>query len=158
MPTGLVVFIVFMGINLMKLSTRVRYGVRAMIELAKQKNNKPMPLRELAGKQEISAKYLEHMAASLKIAGLIESVRGAEGGYRLAKPANKITILDIYNILDISGEPIECLERSCPREDHCSIREVWEDMSKNINKVLGSKNIQQLANRELKLEKACKKN
>ena len=63
----------------MKLSTRVRYGVRAMIELAKQTENTPVPLRVLAKNQQISNKYLEQMVSSLKIAGLIESVRGAEG-------------------------------------------------------------------------------
>ena len=106
----------------MKLSTRVRYGVRAMIELAKQPSDRPIPLRELAQNQQISPKYLEQMAASLKIAGLIESVRGAEGGYRLARPAREITVWDIYNVLDVSVEPIECLSTHCKREPVCAAR------------------------------------
>ncbi len=137
----------------MKLSTRVRYGVRAMVELAKQRDNRPVPLRKLAENQDISPKYLEQMAASLKIAKLIESVRGAEGGYRLARPASEITVLDIYNVLDVSGDPIDCQESACHRQDYCVMREVWAEMVDSIRKVLSSKNLQQLANRECKLVK-----
>ncbi len=139
----------------MKLSTRVRYGVRAMVELAKQKENQPVPLRELADKQSISPKYLEQMAVSLKIAGLIESVRGAEGGYRLVRPAEEITIMDIYQVLAINSEPIDCHDPPCKRVEYCSAREVWADMIGAMKKSLQSKTLQQLANREIKLEKQC---
>jgi Rrf2 family protein len=137
----------------MKLSTRVRYGVRAMVELAKQKENKPIPLRKLAENQAISPKYLEQMAASLKIAGLIESVRGAEGGYQLARPASEITVLDVYNVLDVSGDPINCVDPPCDRLPYCATRELWSELIDSIQKVLSSRTLQQLANRELKLEK-----
>ena len=137
----------------MKLSTRVRYGVRAMIELAKQKENQPVPLRELAKRQLISPKYLEQMAVSLKIAGLVVSVRGADGGYRLARPASDITVMDIYNVLAINGDPIDCHNPPCPRVEYCSAREVWADMIQSMKKNLQAKTLQQLANREIKLEK-----
>ncbi len=137
----------------MKLSTRVRYGVRAMIELAKQTENKPVPLRVLAKNQNISTKYLEQMVSSLKIAGLIESVRGAEGGYRLARPARDINVWDIYNVLDVSVEPIECLHNCCTRENVCAAREMWAEMTKSITSILKSRNLQQLAKRELELMK-----
>ena len=137
----------------MKLSTRVRYGVRAMIELAKQKPGNHVPLRKLAENQAISTKYLEQMVAALKTAGLVESVRGAEGGYRLAKPANQITVLDIYKVLDVSGDPIDCLSPPCDRMLFCSTRELWAEMITAINKVLKSKTIKQLADRENKLIK-----
>jgi len=136
----------------MKLSTRVRYGVRAMVELAKQKDNKPVPLRQLAESQGISSKYLEQMAASLKIAGLIESVRGAEGGYRLARPAGEITVLDIYNVLDVAGDPIDCEDPVCERIKFCATRELWLELIQSIKKVLNSKNLQQLAGRETRLQ------
>jgi len=138
----------------MKLSTRVRYGVRAMVELAKQKDNKPVPLRQLAESQGISSKYLEQMAASLKIAGLIESVRGAEGGYRLARPAGEITVLDIYNVLDVAGDPIDCEDPGCERIKGCATRELWLELIQSIKKVLSSKNLQQLAARETRLQGA----
>ena len=141
----------------MKLSTRVRYGVRAMIELAKQPSDRPIPLRELAQNQQISPKYLEQMAASLKIAGLIESVRGAEGGYRLARPAREITVWDIYNVLDVSVEPIECLlSTACQREPVCAARELWAEMTEAMTKILKNKNLAHLAKREIELEKKSK--
>ena len=140
----------------MKLSTRVRYGVRAMIELAKQPDKKPVPLRVLAKNQQISIKYLEQMVTALKIGGLLESVRGAEGGYRLNKPANKITAWDIYNVLDTSVDPIECLHHPCDREGNCSAYEVWSEMSESINTILKSYNLQKLAKRELSLQKKRK--
>jgi len=137
----------------MKLSTRVRYGLRAMIELAKQPDNTPVSLRVLAKNQLISTKYLEQMISSLKIAGLIESVRGAEGGYRLARPARSITVWDVYNVLDVSVEPVDCLRTNCSRENICSARELWVELTKSITIILKSRNLQQLAKRELELQK-----
>ncbi|MFC1782419.1 RrF2 family transcriptional regulator [Planctomycetota bacterium] len=137
----------------MKLSTRVRYGLRAMVELAKQSDDMPISLRELAEKQQISPKYLEQMAASLKIAGLVESIRGAEGGYRLGRPADKITAWDIYQVLDIASTPTDCLNHHCNRENICSCRELWDDLNRSIVEILQSYTLQKLAKRELALQK-----
>ena len=87
----------------MKLSTRVRYGVRAMVELAKYPQGEVVSLNDLAKNQGISNKYLEPMMTTLKIAGLVESTRGKLGGYRLAVPAEKITLWEIYSHLDSSA-------------------------------------------------------
>jgi Rrf2 family protein len=124
-----------------------------MIELAKQPDYNPIPLRVLAKNQQISTKYLEQMVTALKISGIIESVRGAEGGYRLARPANSITVWDIYNSLDTFVDPIECMHSPCKREKICGARELWEEMTKAITKILKSRNLQQLAKRELELQK-----
>jgi Rrf2 family transcriptional regulator, cysteine metabolism repressor len=132
----------------MKLSTRVRYGVRAMIELAKQPDNQPISLKQIAKNQGISNKYLEQIAGSLKVARLVESVRGAEGGYRLIKPADKITVWDIYCVLDTAGEPIDCTRPPCKRANFCSIKNVWAEMSESITKILGSYTLAQLAHQE----------
>ena len=137
----------------MKLSTRVRYGVRAMVQLAKQKDDNPVPLRHLAEQQSISTKYLEQMIAAMKIAGLIASVRGAEGGYRLGKPADEITVWDIYRVLDVSGEVIDCQSPPCERIDYCGTRGVWVELVKAIETVLKSKTLRQLADQETRLEK-----
>ena len=141
----------------MKLSTRVRYGLRAMIELAKQDGNNPIPLRELALKQRISSKYLEQMAASLKISGLIESVRGAEGGYRLARPADSITAWDVYNCLDVSVDTIECLQNECSNEPTCGAHLLWVELSDNISRVLKAHNLEKLAKSEQDLTKKYQK-
>ncbi|MBN1846013.1 MAG: Rrf2 family transcriptional regulator [Sedimentisphaerales bacterium] len=125
-----------------------------MIELAKQPDNRPIPLRLLAKNQDISPKYLEQMAASLKIAGLIESVRGAEGGYRLARPAEKITVWDIYNVLDVSVDPIECQSSHCKRQAICSAGQLWLEMTKAMTQILKSRNLRQLAQTEIELIKS----
>jgi len=135
-----------------KLSTRVRYGVRAMIELAKQPPGQAVPLRVLARNQTISPKYLEQMAAALKIAGLIESVRGAEGGYRLTRPPEHITVWDIYRTLDVAAEPIDCLSRECQRLGLCAASELWGRLSTALETILKSHNLKQLAEREQYLQ------
>ena len=136
----------------MKLSTRVRYGVRALIELAKQDNGQPMSLREIARRQEISPKYLEQMISSLKNAGLVRSVRGAEGGYRLGRSAEQISVWDIYSVLDIAATSIDCIPSPCDRIKHCGVREVWSDLYEAIADVLKRHTIAELAKREIKME------
>ena len=135
----------------MKLSTRVRYGLRAMIELAKAPDSDPVPVRKLAQAQSISIKYLEQLAKALKIAGLIESVRGAEGGYRLARPAAEITAWDVYCNLDRVTEPIDCCP--CDRKSRCAAQELWSQMLEAISTVLKDHTIKQLAEREIRLQK-----
>ena len=143
----------------MKLSTRVRYGVRAMVELAKHIGRKPIPLGILAKNQNISSKYLEQLIASLKIAGLVDSVRGAEGGYRLARPADKITVWDVYTVLDVSVDFVGCQNSAylgkddfCEPEEFCEVKETWAEMGKAIATLLKSRTIRELADREQQLE------
>jgi len=146
----------------MKLSTRVRYGVRAMIELATYPEGEVVSLNDLAQSQRISNKYLEPMMTTLKIAGLVESVRGKLGGYRLAAPAKSITLWDIYSKLDTSSTLIECLyqevnqKSACPLLQTCAAHEVWEDLSAAMVSVLQSKNIQDLARRQRQLKSRVK--
>jgi len=146
----------------MKLSTRVRYGVRAMIELASYPEGDIISLSDLAHNQRISNKYLEPMMTTLKIAGLVESARGKLGGYRLAAPAKSITLWDIYSRLDTSSELIECLhhevkqKNSCPLLPTCATHEVWAEMSEAMVSVLKSKNIKDLAKRQKLLKSRAK--
>ncbi|MCP4711649.1 MAG: RrF2 family transcriptional regulator [Planctomycetes bacterium] len=132
----------------MKLSTRVRYGMRAMVELAKNPKDGPLPLRKLAQKQQISMKYLEQLAASLKIAGLIESTRGAEGGYRLARNPDEISAWDIYSALDTTTTPTDCLNIECHREKICACRNLWGDLNNAIEDILKTYNLKKLAHSE----------
>jgi len=128
-----------------------------MIELAKQPHHKPLSLRELALKQNLSAKYLQQMAAALKIAGLIQSVRGAEGGYRLARPAQKISAWDVCLALGTPPDPVECVNNNtCPRLQRCAANELWTELAQAFANVLKSRNIQQLAQREIQLESTTK--
>jgi len=143
---------------MMRLSTKVRYGVRAMIELAKHENGQVVPLGELAARQRISHKYLEPIVAALKIAGLVGSVMGKGGGYRLLRPASDITLWDICSILDVSSVLIDCklqtpgARGACPRLATCVARETWMELDDTIISLLKSKNLKDLARREMKLQ------
>jgi Rrf2 family protein len=137
----------------MKLSTRVRYGLRALIELAKQPDNRPVPLRQLARNQRLSPKYLEQMAAIMKTAGLIESVRGSDGGYRLTRPPQDITVWDVYHVLDTDDALVDCRDSVCERAAFCATRQVWAGLNQAIRKTLQAKNLKELAEQEEKLSR-----
>ena len=143
----------------MKLSTKVRYGLRGLVELALADPDKPVPLKVLAENQDIPNKYLEQMISSLKIAGLVASVRGAEGGYRLAKPPSSITAWDVYQVLDVSAVPVECVDGSCGknRKDVCVCQEMWQELSEAIFNVLQSWTLEKLATREVEMRQTAKK-
>jgi Rrf2 family protein len=133
----------------MKLSTRTRYGLRAIIELAGNQNNGPMQINAIAHKQDISVKYLEQLMAILKSAGFVRSIRGAKGGYILAKPANQIKLSDVFNALEGPVTTVECLENEnyCTRAADCVTRQVWAEVQKAIMNVLQSMTLQDLVDR-----------
>ena len=142
----------------MKLSTKVRYAVRAMTELAMVSDDKFVPLRHVAEKQDLSMKYLEQMAGQLKIAGLVQSVRGAEGGYRLARSADTITVWDIYRVLDVSTELVDCRSTNCAdqrsvcsRSGRCGAQEVWQEISGSVREIMQLWSLKRLAEREVSL-------
>ena len=94
----------------MKLSTRTRYAVRAMIELAQHDAPGPLQLKIIAQRQEISVKYLEQLMAVLKAAGLVNSIRGSRGGYELARASNQITLSDILHCVEGPVATVDCVE------------------------------------------------
>lgn len=94
----------------MKLSTRTRYGIRAVLELAQNNGNRPLQLRIIAQHQDISVKYLEQLMAILRSAGFVRSIRGAKGGYLLAKPPNQVKISDVFDCLEGHIATVECVE------------------------------------------------
>lgn len=127
----------------MKLSTKGRYGVRAMFDLAMYSGEEAIPLKSVAQREQISEKYLEHLFASLKKAGLIHSIRGAQGGYRLARPAEEITLGDIIRVLEGPVAPTDCVVKGsagekCDRASECVMRNVWSRLSDEINAILDS--------------------
>ena len=131
----------------MKLSTRTRYAVRAMIELAKHDLNRPLQLKIIAERQEISVKYLEQLMAVLKSAGLIKSIRGSRGGYILAKAPNQIAIIDILHCVEGPIATVECVEDGsrCSRAADCAAREVWIRVEQAIENVLQSITLRDVA-------------
>ena len=134
----------------MKLSTRTRYGVRALVDLAIHSDGSPVQLREIAEREEISEKYLEHLMSLLKGAGFVRSVRGSKGGYLLAKDAREINLKDVVAVLEGSLAPVECIRDSnvCDRSDSCVTRDVWEEVQDVVNEVLESITLDELRRRK----------
>lgn len=133
----------------MKLSTRTRYGVRAILELATNQSTEPLRIKAIAHRQDISVKYLEQLMAVLKSAGFVRSIRGSKGGYILAKPANQIKLSDIFNALEGPVTTVECLENEnyCARVADCVTRQVWAEVQQAIMNVLQSMTLQDLVDR-----------
>ena len=120
----------------MRLTTKSRYGTRLILDLAIYAKKGPVPLGDVAKRQNISVKYLEQLILKLKKAGLVESQRGPFGGHMLAKPPNEITIGDIVRILEGSAAITDCAEMDeqlcaeCNRAGDCLSRWVWVEASK----------------------------
>ena len=134
----------------MKLSTRTRYGVRAILELAVNKSSGPLRVKTIAQRQDISVKYLEQLMTILKSAGLVRSIRGSKGGYLLAKAANQIKLSDVFNALEgPSAIAVECLEDKsyCARAADCVTRQLWAQVQAAIETVLQSMTLQDLVDR-----------
>jgi Rrf2 family cysteine metabolism transcriptional repressor len=129
-----------------KLSTRTRYGIRAVLELAIIYGQGPLQLKVIAQHQDISVKYLEQIIAMLKSGGFIRSVRGARGGYILAKSPNQIKLSDVFDCLEGPVNTVECVENqdSCVRAADCIARQVWMQVEDAINNVLQSITLQDL--------------
>jgi len=133
----------------MKLSTRGKYGTRALLDIAVQGGEKPILLKDIAQRQQISLLYLGHLITPLVAGGIIRSTRGARGGVSLAKQPQEIKMSEIIQLLEGSTAPVECINNpeSCPRYDLCATRDVWSEMKKAIDGVLESTTLQDLVER-----------
>jgi Rrf2 family protein len=137
----------------MKLNTKVRYGTRAMVELALHHDEGPLSLNEIAASQQLSDKYLEAMLGALRSAGLVRSVRGAQGGYMLALDPAEITLRMIYDVFE-GGEPyVPCTAdpSCCQRQAACVTQEIWERMYAASMAVLEGTTLSDLARRQAEL-------
>lgn len=134
----------------MKLSTKCRYGARAVLEIAKQYKKTPIKRKDIVKTQDISDSYLENILITLKNTGIIDTIRGANGGYMLMRAPDKITMLEIVNSLEGSLSPVGCLDNpmSCDRIDTCSTRKVWRKLKDAKEEVLRSFTIQMLMDDE----------
>jgi Rrf2 family protein len=138
----------------MKLSTKGRYGARMMLDLALHSGNGPVLLKDIAERQEISEKYLGHLVAPLKAAGLINSTRGAHGGYMLAKSPAEITMREVIQALEGTLSLAECVHapRVCRRVKSCVTRDILGEMSEKMVEVLESSTLQDMINRQRQKE------
>ncbi len=130
----------------MKLSTKSRYGTRAMIDIATNGHRGNTMLKDISERQAISPKYLDHILSSLRKAGLIKNVRGKGGGYFLSRPADTITLKEIFNAVEDSLAPVPCVENTdtCGKTDVCSSRDVWVKIKDAIENVLEETTLQEL--------------
>ncbi|HBQ85785.1 MAG TPA: Rrf2 family transcriptional regulator [Syntrophomonas sp.] len=132
----------------MKLSTKGRYGLRAMLEMALNADNGPITTRTIAERQEISERYLEQLLIPLKQAGLVKSIRGSQGGYILSRSPEKITVCDIIRVLEGPIAPVDCVNElnpeECDRSGFCVTRGIWTRVRDAIIEVLDSYSLQDL--------------
>lgn len=137
----------------MKLSTRVRYGMRLMLEMAFHWGKGPVKLEKVAQRQSIPLKYMRQIAYALETSGLLMSVRGPGGGYVLSRPPEEISLLDIIRSIGGSLSLTPCLDnpRYCGRSPYCAARELWEEASTALRRVFESKKLSDLASRQLTL-------
>jgi Rrf2 family cysteine metabolism transcriptional repressor len=135
----------------LRISTRGRYGLRALVDLALNNPTQITTLRSIAENQNISESYLEQVFTSLRKAGLVMAIRGAQGGYKLGRPADRITVAEILKSLEGPLAPVQCVGmgavQQCDREDSCFTRSFWEDLNKVINDFLGNTTLQDLVDR-----------
>jgi Rrf2 family cysteine metabolism transcriptional repressor len=137
----------------MKLSTRTRYGTRALVELAIAYPDGTVSVTEIAQRQRISPKYLERIMATLKAKGFIRAVRGVHGGYMLALPPDEISLSQVMEALEGSTAPVDCVDdpESCPMEDLCPVRDTWVQMKQSVQKVLEETTVRELAERKKRI-------
>jgi len=142
---------------MIRISTKIRYGTRAMLDLGLNYGRGLILLKDIAKRQEISVGYLEQIIPSLKAAGLVNSSRGAHGGYALAKDPADIILKEIISALEGSFSLTECINDpdSCERADFCITRDLWDDLGGLIDDFLLSITLQQLIDKYRIKQRSC---
>lgn len=135
----------------MKNSTRICYGTRALLELARTYDQGTLTSMAISKAQNLSAKYLEQIIQKLKASGFVIAVRGAKGGYTLAKPPSMIRMSDVYGCLEGQEPIVDCIQQgtACTRISFCKTRPVWIEVEKAIMNVLESVTLQDLLDKAM---------
>jgi len=136
-----------------RLSTKARYAVRAMVELALSYDGEPVKLKTIAEKQDLSIKYLEQVMNPLRVSGFVSTQKGSRGGYRLVKSPDQITLYDLIYAVEGSLAPVDCVDNpeTCDRVDSCVTRDVWVRVHQVILRELQSTTLAELAEEQRKL-------
>ena len=134
----------------MRLSTRSRYAIRALLDLAVHQDKGPRLVRDIAEREDISVRYLEQLLLPLKAAGIVRAMRGANGGFTLARDPAAINLREIIRIMEGSTGFTECTDNKdiCPRSDRCVLRDSWVEVTEAANKVMESTTLQTLVERQ----------
>lgn len=134
----------------MKVSTKGRYALRMLVDLAEHQENGFVALKDIAKRQDISKKYLEQIVALLNRPDILQTNRGNNGGYRLAKPASEYSVGDILRITEGSIAPVACLEdeyNHCERAENCATLYVWQELSRIMSEYLDSVTVQDIVDK-----------
>lgn len=135
----------------MKISTRGRYALRLMLDLAMAPADEYVTIKSIAARQEISEKYLEQIITSLSRSGFVKSTRGAQGGYKLAKTAEQYTVGMILRLIEGSLVPVACMEdepNQCPRCSQCATLDIWKQIDDAVNNVIDNVTLAELAKKQ----------
>ena len=138
----------------MHVSTKGRYGLRILLDVAAHMEEGPVALRDISRRQEISQKYLWQVVNPLKVAGLLRATRGAHGGYTLAKSPARISIRDIVDILEGPISIVACVQSpgSCDRSAACAARGAWAEVESKVNETMDGITLQYLLDQQAKRE------
>ena len=132
----------------MRLSTKSRYGVRAIFDIAYHSGGLPTQIKEISRRQEITPRYLEQIFQKLKRAGIVKSIRGPKGGYYLARKPDKIAVSDVIRAMEESMEPVFCSRpgkrKKCRRASHCVAQVVWQEAGERMTAYLDSVTIEKM--------------
>ena len=136
----------------LQISTKGRYGLRALVDLAKHAQETPIPINHIAVRQDISERYLEQLMAKLKKAELVKSVRGANGGYILGKASRDISVGDVLRALEGNLKSADCKafvkQNPCESADECMVKFVWQKINDSVNETVDKITIEQLLTRD----------
>ena len=131
----------------MKISTKGRYAMRLMLDIAQHDTGEPVSIRDISTRQEISVKYLEQIVSALVRTGLLRSIRGPQGGYLLVKRPSDYRVGDILRVTEGSLSPVDCLtgeENECPREESCVTLRLWKELDAAIKGVVDKYTLEDL--------------
>ncbi|MDA3845981.1 MAG: Rrf2 family transcriptional regulator [Vallitaleaceae bacterium] len=140
----------------MKLSTKGRYGLRAMIDIGMFSTEEKVSIKSIAERQHISENYLEQLIALLKKAKLVTSSRGARGGYSLSRASDKISLGEILRALEGDLNPVDCVTNNkdnvCEDSDSCATKFVWKKISDSINEVVNNITLKDLVDEQFEID------
>ena len=136
----------------MKLSTKRRYGIRVLLDMALHQEEGTIPLRDIARRQQISLSYLEHLISPLIEGGIIRSTRGIRGGVSLVMSPEEVRLSKVIGLLEGSIAPAKCVTNPgvCTRSEFCVTRDIWGELKKAMDQVLESTTLQDLVERQKK--------
>jgi len=136
------------GSHSLKVSTKGRYALRLMLDIAEHDQEEPVRVKDIAEREEISVKYLEHIVATLVRANYLTSIRGSRGGYRLTMTPDKYTVGMILRLTEGDMAPVACLENTpneCPRQGQCATLPLWKKLDEAIRGVIDRYTLADLA-------------